>query len=151
YIETASKNGLTLLGYDRCIHDHDHDPRSRLSPNHLERCFGTSYLGEVLANVRRFRPDVCIEDLQTSHVFLVFEKRGKPTGLHIDSDFIRKSRGPLDVYGSYTSMERVAPRRQRGRTVDATIDAAISFAQRRLPRPLRKAIKRVVPSRLLSR
>lgn len=153
YIETASKNGLTLLGYERCIHNQAHDPRSRLSPNHLERCFGTSYLGEVLSNVRRFRPDVSIEDLQTSHVFLVFEKRGKPSGLHIDSEFKRKSREPLDVYGSYTSMKRVAPGRRRSGVLDVSgiVDATISLASRKLPRSAKKAIKRVVPARFLRR
>ncbi len=147
YIETASKNGLTLLGYERCIQNQDHDPRSRLSPNYLERCFGTSYLGEVVSNIRRFRPDVCIEDLQTSHVFLVFEKRGKPTGLHINSEFIRKSREPLDLYGSYTSMKRVA---RRGRSSNL-LDATISLASRKLPPSVKKRIKQILPTRLMQR
>ncbi len=153
YVETASRNGLTLLGYDRCIHNQAHDPRSRLSPNHLERCFGSSYLGEVLSNVRRFRPDVSIEDLQTSHVFLVFEKRGKGTGLHIDSEFARKSKEPLDLYGSYTSMKRVAPRRRRsgGLSASGILDSAVRLAARKLPRSAKDAIKRIVPARFLPR
>ena len=120
YIETASRNGLTLLGYERCIHNQPHDPRSRLSPNYLETFFDGSYLGEVLSNIRRFRSDVSIEDLQTSHVFLVFQKRPHRSPLRIDAELIARSRGPLDAYGSYTTLRppmanplRTAPARAR--------------------------------------
>jgi SAM-dependent methyltransferase len=104
YIETAAKNGLTLLGYERCIHTQAHDPRSRFTPNYLETFFEHSYLTEVLNNTRRFRPDVGIEDLHTSHVFMAFQKRGKPAKLNIDTAFKRKSRESLDEYGSHTTM-----------------------------------------------
>jgi hypothetical protein len=109
YIETASRNRLTLLGYERCIHTQAHDPRSRFSPNHIETFFENSYLNEVLSNIRRFRNDVSIEDLQTSHVFMAFQKRGSPSKLHIDSEFIKKSRESLDVYASYTTMNPTFP------------------------------------------
>jgi SAM-dependent methyltransferase len=104
YIETAARNGLTLLGYERCIQTQPHDPRSRFSPNYIETFFGGSYLVEVLNNIRRFRPDVSIEDLHTSHVFMAFQKRGKVAKLIIDQSFKDKSRESLDEYGSHTTM-----------------------------------------------
>jgi SAM-dependent methyltransferase len=105
YIETAAKNDLTLLGYERCIQTQAHDPRSRFSPNYMEKFFENSYLTEVLKNIRRFRSDVSIEDLHTSHVHMAFQKRGKPSKLNIDQSFKQKSRESLDEYGSHTTMK----------------------------------------------
>jgi SAM-dependent methyltransferase len=104
YIETAAKNGLTLLGYERCIHTQAHDPRSRFTPNYMEKFFEHSYLIEVLNNIRRFRSDVSIEDLHTSHVHMAFQKHGKPSKLSIDKSFLERSRDSLDEYGSHTTM-----------------------------------------------
>jgi SAM-dependent methyltransferase len=105
YIETAARNGLTLLGYERCIPTQAHDPRSRFTPNYMEKFFEDSYLVEVLNNIRRFRSDVSIEDLHTSHVHMAFQKHGKPSKLKIDKSFLEKSRESLDEYGSFTTMK----------------------------------------------
>ena len=140
YIETAGKNGLTLLGYERCIHTQAHDPRSRLSPNYLETFFVNSYLNEVLCNIRRFRNDVCIEDLQTSHIFLAFQKKVYRSKLHIDSEFIRKSRVPLGTYGSYTSMKHIRAHSVR--------DLIISFASRHLPPSVKAKIPPSVKTKI---
>jgi SAM-dependent methyltransferase len=97
YIKLASDHGLVLVGYDRCIHNAQHSGRSKLSANYIESFFDDSYLNEVLSNIRMFRDDIRIEDLQTSGAFLVFQKKENKGRIEIDEEFIQK----MDNAGKY--------------------------------------------------
>ena len=101
YIKLASDHGLVLVGYDRCIHNAPHSRRSKLSANYIESFFENSYLSEVLSNIRMFRDDIRIEDLQTSGFFLVFQKKENKGRLEINEDFIQK----MDQAGLYSGRQ----------------------------------------------
>ena len=96
YAEIADRYDMTTLGSTRLTPPRDVHHRSAVTPTQLNQ-FEDSRLQDVLADVRRFRPDVGLLDLQTAHVMLVFQKRTKqPRSLETylqSQEFKEKQRG----------------------------------------------------------
>lgn len=73
YIETAASHGLHPVLLERHFNPNPANKRSAIPPAYLERetCQGPRH---VLEDIRKFRDDVSLEDLYTSHYLLGFRK-----------------------------------------------------------------------------
>ncbi len=79
YAEIADRYDMTTLASAQLAPPRDVHHRSAVTPAQMNR-FEDSRLRDVLADIRRFRPDIGLLDLQTAHVMLVFQKRTKQSG-----------------------------------------------------------------------
>jgi len=73
YIDSAAANGLHPIVVERHMNNRAASRRAGIAPPYLEREVGEG-ARQALANIRRFRPDVALEDLYTSHYLLAFRK-----------------------------------------------------------------------------
>lgn len=73
YIETAAAHDLHPIFVHRHMNPGSFNKRSAVPPAHLGRETGETPL-DALANIRRIRQDVVLEDLYTSHYLLGFRK-----------------------------------------------------------------------------
>jgi SAM-dependent methyltransferase len=70
-IECAHRNGLVLAGTERIMpKPWSRDHRSPFAPEELP-------VQDVLDDIKKFRPDVTLEDLYTSHIMAAFRKPSK--------------------------------------------------------------------------
>jgi SAM-dependent methyltransferase len=79
YCTAAQKHGFMNVGYRRLGSVELQNNRAIVSPSMLNRYNNTS-LDEVLKNLHRFNSKVFFEDLNTSHVMMVFQKQPKASG-----------------------------------------------------------------------
>jgi SAM-dependent methyltransferase len=73
YIETAARHGLHPVIFERHFNPKPANKRSAIPPPYLEREIGEGPR-HALENIRKFRNDVSLEDLYTSHYLLGFRK-----------------------------------------------------------------------------
>jgi hypothetical protein len=67
----AGQHGFEFVGSERMMPKRwSHDNRSPFVPSELPTA-------EVLRDIHKFRPDITIEDLHTSHILMAFKKRPK--------------------------------------------------------------------------
>lgn len=75
YGDVGEKNDLWLVGYHRLpVPENTTAYHSKLGPAHMNR-FGDAKLTAVLDNIRRFRSDVTLADLNTYYLLMVFKKQ----------------------------------------------------------------------------
>ncbi|MFH1443900.1 MAG: hypothetical protein ABIG34_00735 [Candidatus Peregrinibacteria bacterium] len=74
YSQTADENNLFTIGERRCMTLGDVCRRTNLPPRILDQ-FENSKLSEVLEDIRQFRSDVQLTDLNTGFLMMAFEKR----------------------------------------------------------------------------
>jgi len=74
YVTLGDRYGLALIGSQRLLPPRDIHHRATVAPRLLNQ-FADTRLSDVLDDIRKFRPDVGLIDLQTAHVMVAFEKR----------------------------------------------------------------------------
>jgi len=74
YSEIADKSDLSVLGEHRCIPLREYCRRTSVPPHLLDQ-YENSTLSEVMEDIKQFRDDVSLADLQTNFLMMAFEKR----------------------------------------------------------------------------